>query len=153
MAKGERSKIAERMQRGKRQRAREGKIVRAGRPPLGFVYAGHSYRVDEPTMILVRRIFSLAAGGESLWRINKTFESEGIVTSGSTYKGPSRQQVLGAIGVRILQVRLQTRGAGYSQAWPQLPVLRLLPVRARWVRERQVDACGQVRARGLLGSA
>jgi site-specific DNA recombinase len=34
MAKGERSKIAERMQRGKRQRAREGKIVPAGRPPL-----------------------------------------------------------------------------------------------------------------------
>jgi site-specific DNA recombinase len=90
MAKGERSKIAERMQRGKRQRAREGRIVPAGKPPLGYVYAGDSYRVDEPNMVLVRRIFSLAAGGVSLWRIKKTFESEGILTPGSTYKGPSR---------------------------------------------------------------
>ena len=90
MAKGERSKTAERMQRGKRQRAREGKIVPAGRPPLGFIYAGDSYQVDEPNMILVRRIFSLAAGGESLWKIKKIFEREGIPTPGSTYKGPSR---------------------------------------------------------------
>jgi site-specific DNA recombinase len=90
MAKGERSKIAERMQRGKRQRAREGKIVPAGRPPLGYEYVGGTYRIDESNMVLVRRIFSLAAGGMSLWRIKKTFESEGILTPGSTYKGPSR---------------------------------------------------------------
>ena len=45
MAKDERSKIAERMQRGQRQRAREGKIVPAGRPPLGYEYAGYAYRV------------------------------------------------------------------------------------------------------------
>ncbi len=90
MAKGERSKIAERMQRGKRQRAREGKIVPAGRPPLGFEYTGASYRIDEPNMIRVRRIFALAAGGENLWRIKKTFEGEGIPTPGSTYRGPSR---------------------------------------------------------------
>ena len=90
MAKGERSKIAERMQRGKRQRAREGKIVPAGRPPLGYEYAGDAYRVDKAAMVLVRRIFELSASGESLWRIKKTFESEGILTPGSTYKGPSR---------------------------------------------------------------
>lgn len=90
MAKGERSKIAERMQRGKRQRAREGKIVPAGRPPLGYEYVGDTYWIDESNMVLVRRVFSLAAGGMSLWRIKKTFESEGILTPGSTYKGPSR---------------------------------------------------------------
>ena len=71
MAKGERSKIAERMQRGKRQRAREGKIVPAGRPPLGYEYAGDAYRVDKAAMVLVRRIFELSASGESLWRIKK----------------------------------------------------------------------------------
>jgi site-specific DNA recombinase len=90
MAKGERSKTAERMQRGKRQRAREGKIVPAGKSPLGYEYVDGAYRIDEANMVLVRRIFSLAAGGESLWRIKKTFESEGILTPGSTYKGPSR---------------------------------------------------------------
>jgi hypothetical protein len=41
-------------------------------------------------MVLVRGIFELSASGESLWRIKKTFYSEGILTPGSTYKGPSR---------------------------------------------------------------
>jgi site-specific DNA recombinase len=89
MAKGERSKIAERTQRGKRQRAREGKIVPAGKPPLGYEYADDAYRVDEANMVLVRRMFALAASGEGLWKIKKAFEREGIRTPGSTYKGPS----------------------------------------------------------------
>lgn len=85
-SKGERKDIARRMQRGKRQRAREGKIVPAGRPPLGYVYAGDSYRVDEPNMILVRRVFALSATGDGLWKIKKALESEGIRTPGSTVK-------------------------------------------------------------------
>jgi site-specific DNA recombinase len=86
MAKGERRKTAERMQRGKRQRAREGKIVPAGRPPFGFDYdpAIANYRVNERDMRVVRRIFGMAANGTSLHRIRKTFEDEGLTTAGST---------------------------------------------------------------------
>ncbi len=89
IAKGERTKTAERMQRGKRQRAREGKIVPAGRAPLGYVYADGTYRVDEAGMILVRRIFALSAAGNGLWTVRNTFKDEGIRTPGSNRKGPS----------------------------------------------------------------
>jgi site-specific DNA recombinase len=86
MAKGERRKTAERMQRGKRQRAREGKIVPAGRPPYGFSYdpVAANYRINEEDMRVVRRIFQMAANGTSLHRIRKTFEGEGLTTAGST---------------------------------------------------------------------
>lgn len=66
IAKGERTKTAERMQRGKRQRAREGKIVPAGRAPLGFNYADGAYRVDESDMMIVRKVFVLSAAGNGL---------------------------------------------------------------------------------------
>ena len=91
MAKGERSKTAERMQRGKRQRAREGKIVPAGRAPLGFVYADGAYRVDEPDMMIVRKVFELSAAGNGLWTIKRALEGEGIRTAGSNRVGPSEK--------------------------------------------------------------
>jgi site-specific DNA recombinase len=86
LSKYERALITERTRRGKLRRAKEGKIVPAGRPPLGFVYANDRYEVDEPSMRLVRRIFEMAANGTSLHRIRKTFEDEGITTAGSTRK-------------------------------------------------------------------
>ena len=89
IAKGERTKTAERMQRGKRQRAREGKIVPAGRAPLGFVYADGAYRVDEADMQIVRKVFELSAAGNGLWTIRKTLKNDGIRTPGSNRKGPS----------------------------------------------------------------
>src|SRR5215213_329451 len=89
-SKGERKDIARRMQRGKRQRAREGKIVPAGRPPLGYVYESDSYKLDEASMLVVRRIFALAADGKGLYRIKRTLEQEGVLTPGSTYKQPSK---------------------------------------------------------------
>ena len=89
IAKGERTKTAERMQRGKRQRAREGKIVPAGRAPLGFVYADGAYRVDEADMQIVRKVFELSAAGNGLWTIRNTLKDDGIRTPGSNRKGPS----------------------------------------------------------------
>ena len=91
MAKGERSKTAERMQRGKRQRAREGKIVPAGRAPLGFVYADGAYRVDKSDMMIVRKVFELSAAGNGLWTIKRALEGEGIRTAGSNRVGPSEK--------------------------------------------------------------
>lgn len=54
----------------------------AGAPPHGFTYdkrAGN-YVVDEASMITVRRIFGLVAGGYSLHKVRRTFESEGLRT-------------------------------------------------------------------------
>jgi len=89
IAKEERAQTAKRMQRGKRQRAREGKIVPAGRAPLGFVYADGAYRIDESDMLIVRKVFELSAAGNGLWTIRNTFKNEGIRTPGSNRKGPS----------------------------------------------------------------
>ena len=88
VAKYERVLITERTRRGKLRRAKEGKVVPAGSPPYGFVYDKTlgNYRVDQPTMRVVRRIFELAANGTSLHRIRKTFENEAIPTAnGSRY--------------------------------------------------------------------
>jgi hypothetical protein len=76
------------MQRGKRQRAREGKVVPAGRAPYGFSYdtTTGSFKVVEDDMRIVRRVFDLAAHGTSLHRIRRILESEGIRTPGSTRK-------------------------------------------------------------------
>lgn len=58
----------------------------AGTPPLGFTYSDGAYHVHEPTMRTVRRIFQLSASGESLHRIRKTLEAEGIRTTGNAIK-------------------------------------------------------------------
>lgn len=54
----------------------------AGSPPYEFPYGKgiDDYRVDEPTMRVVWRIFVLVAGGISLHRIHKTLEDEAILT-------------------------------------------------------------------------
>jgi hypothetical protein len=56
--------------------------VPAGSPPYEFPYGKgiDDYRVDEPTMRVVWRIFVLVAGGISLHRIHKTLEDEAILT-------------------------------------------------------------------------
>jgi site-specific DNA recombinase len=63
MAKMERSVTARRTRRGREQRAREGKVVGAGSPPLGFCFNAErtNFVVDEETMPLVRRVFRLVA--------------------------------------------------------------------------------------------
>ena len=83
VAKYERVLITERTRRGKLRRAKEGKVVPAGRPPYGFTYDKGlgNYRVDERTMRVVRRIFEMAASDTSLHRIRKTFEDEAIPTA------------------------------------------------------------------------
>ena len=55
----ERKKIAERMNRGKRRKAREGKIVAGPRPNYGFRFNEErdGYLIDEEMMALIRRIF------------------------------------------------------------------------------------------------
>src|SRR5215212_809366 len=80
----ERKKIAERMNRGKRRKAREGKIVAGPRPNYGFRFneKRDRYLVDEEKMALIRRIFRMVGlEGMALNRVRHTLEREGIQTS------------------------------------------------------------------------
>ena len=80
----ERKKIAERMNRGKRRKAREGKIVAGPRPNYGFRFNEErdGYLIDEEKMALIRRIFRMVGSeGMALNRVRHTLEREGIRTS------------------------------------------------------------------------
>jgi site-specific DNA recombinase len=84
IAAWERKKIAERMNRGKRRKAREGKVVAGPRPNYGFRFNERrdGYLVDEDKMAVVRRIFRMVgAEGMTLNATRRTLEKEGIPTS------------------------------------------------------------------------
>jgi site-specific DNA recombinase len=92
VAAWERKKIAERMNGGKRRKAREGKIVAGPRPHYGFRFneARDGYLIDEEKMAVVRRIFCMVGSeGLALNRVRHTLEREGVTTS-SGRRGWSR---------------------------------------------------------------
>ncbi len=80
LAKFERAKTAERTQRGRLRKARQGKILRNSRALYGFKHddTGEGYVVDEAEMRVVRRIFRLVSEGKTLYRVKRTLESEGV---------------------------------------------------------------------------
>src|SRR5215217_1793230 len=77
----ERKKIAERMNRGKVRKAREGKIVAGPRPNYGYRFneSRDAYLVDEEKMVVARRVFEMVgAKGMTLNSVRRAFEDEGI---------------------------------------------------------------------------
>lgn len=83
MAKMERSVTARRTRRGREQRAREGKVVGAGSPPLGYRFnadrTGLIVDEDAHGMPLVRRIFRLMAEeGYGIATVKKALERDGV---------------------------------------------------------------------------
>src|SRR5918995_2506413 len=85
LAKYERTKVAQRTQRGKLRRAREGKVAGGGSPPYGFAYneARDNYVVVEETMANVRRIVRMVGvEGCTIYAVKVTFDREGIPTPG-----------------------------------------------------------------------
>ncbi|MBV9454144.1 MAG: recombinase family protein [Rubrobacter sp.] len=93
IAAWERKKIAERMNRGKRRKAREGKVVAGPRPNYGFRFNENrdGYLVDEATMSVIKRIFCMVgAEGMTLNAARCALEREGIL-SPSGRRGWSRQ--------------------------------------------------------------
>jgi site-specific DNA recombinase len=82
LAKYERAKTAERTRRGKLRKAREGKHLRTPQPPLGFRYAGtgDGLVVYEPEMVVVEKIFEMAAAGLGLRAIQTRLHSAGMTT-------------------------------------------------------------------------
>jgi site-specific DNA recombinase len=82
LAKYERAKIAERSRRGLLKKAREGWIVGIARPKYGFKYNEERDRfvVDEPQMLVVQKIFRLAAEGLGVRAIQRRLYQEKIRT-------------------------------------------------------------------------
>src|ERR671921_1470321 len=95
----ERKKIAERMNRGKRRKAREGKLVACPQSDYGFRYndARDGYEVDEVRMALVRRIFRMVGvEGMTLNAVAGRFEAEGIPAprGGRTWNRPTLRKFI-----------------------------------------------------------
>ena len=84
IAAWERKKIAERMNRGKRRKAREGKIVAGPRPNYGFHFNEErdGYLIDEEKMP--------SSGGSSGWWVRRAWRSTGCVIPwrGMAYEPP-----------------------------------------------------------------
>ena len=81
IAAWERKKIAERMNRGKRRKAKEGKVIAGPTPDYGFRYneSRDGYVVDEEQMFIIRRIFRwIGVEGATLNTVRRTLEKEGI---------------------------------------------------------------------------
>ncbi len=94
IARYERLKIAERSRRGKMRKARQGEIIANRQPVYGFRFTEDrkGYEVDSETMLVVRRIFEMVAGGASLFSVKRTLDREGIPTpsSGHPTRGDGR---------------------------------------------------------------
>jgi site-specific DNA recombinase len=85
IAAWERKKIAERMNRGKRRKAREGKLVACPQSDYGFRYndTRDGYEVFPPKMALVQRIFRMVGiEGMTMNAVARRFEAEGIPSPG-----------------------------------------------------------------------
>src|ERR687890_226452 len=85
LGKYERAKTAERSRRGKRRKAREGKVIAIHSPNYGFRYNAtrDGYEVDEETMRVVRRIFRMVGAEHStLYAVKRTLERENVPTPG-----------------------------------------------------------------------
>jgi len=80
LAKYERAKVAERSRRGTLRKAREGKIIATMKPPYGFRYnqARDGLIVYEPEMLVVEKIFRLAAEGLGTKAIQTRLYREGV---------------------------------------------------------------------------
>ncbi len=77
----EREKIIERTQRGRVAKLRSGKLAGNTPPPYGYRFADETkaaYAVDDTTVLIVRRIFALAAGGMTLRGIGALLAREGV---------------------------------------------------------------------------
>jgi site-specific DNA recombinase len=95
----ERFMIADRMRRGKRSKAKQGKLVASPQSDYGFRYneARDGYEVDELKMALVRRVFRMVGvEGMSLNAVAGRLEAEGIPApqGGRTWNGPTLRKFI-----------------------------------------------------------
>jgi site-specific DNA recombinase len=95
----ERFMIADRMRRGKRSKAKQGKLVASPQSDYGFRYneVRDGYEVHELKMALVRRVFRMVGvEGMSLNAVGKRLEAEGIPAprGGRTWNRPTLRKLI-----------------------------------------------------------
>jgi len=83
-AEWEREQITERTTAGRREKARQGKVIAGRLPDYGFRFGSdrESYEVDEEAMVVVRRIFSELASGASVTGICTALDAECVPPPG-----------------------------------------------------------------------
>ena len=81
LAEEQRREIAKETRRGRMQRARSGRVV-AGVPPFGFRFNADNtnFVVSEAEMAVVRRVFSMVAGGTGLNGVKNALQEDGTAT-------------------------------------------------------------------------
>jgi site-specific DNA recombinase len=79
-AEWEREQITERTTAGRREKARQGKIIAGRLPDYGFRFGPErdSYEVVEEEMVVVRRIFSELASGTSVNGVCAALDADGV---------------------------------------------------------------------------
>jgi site-specific DNA recombinase len=95
----ERFMIADRMRRGKRSKAKQGKLVASPQSDYGFRYneARDGYEVDELKMALVRRVFRMVGvEGMTLNAVARRLQDEGIPApqGGRTWNRPTLRKFI-----------------------------------------------------------
>jgi site-specific DNA recombinase len=80
IAEYERAKISERHRRGALTKARNGKVVGAGRPTFGYTYRNDEYLIDESQARVVRMIYDWYVEGVSIRGIARKLQNKGIKT-------------------------------------------------------------------------
>ncbi|HEV2121149.1 MAG TPA: recombinase family protein, partial [Chloroflexota bacterium] len=136
-AKIEHEKIKERTLRGKRARLEAGKLLHGKRPAFGYQWnADHTaYEPDPSTAPVLRRIFALLAGGETLRGTANRLNAEGIVPpSGQLpwratlihYIATNPRYIGQAIGWRTVEIRDKQTGKRNNLPRPEAEQI-LLP--------------------------
>jgi Recombinase zinc beta ribbon domain/Recombinase len=71
------------------RKAREGKLLRNSRAHYGFKHdeTGESYVVDEEEMRVVRRIFCAIAEGQTIYRVKRSLEIDGVAPPANGERG------------------------------------------------------------------
>jgi site-specific DNA recombinase len=95
----ERFMIADRMRRGKRSKAKQGKLIASPQSDYGFRYneTRDGYEVDELKMALVRRVFRMVGvEGMTLNAVGARLEAEGIPSprGGRTWNRPTLRKFI-----------------------------------------------------------
>ena len=91
-AEWEREQITERTTAGRREKARQGKIIAGRLPDYGFRYGQErdSYEVVQEEMIVVRRIISALASGTSVNGVCAALDADGVPPPARGRSGSAR---------------------------------------------------------------
>lgn len=153
-ASKERADIAKRMMLGKREKAREGKLVQGGTAPYGYRIVGKGrdarLEIHEEEAATVRRMFDLFTGKDgrpvSLRALSRMLNSEGVPPPGHKRKDGSKRWAYNHIGRRIIKHRRYIGEFSYDGIDISRPDLAIIDM-ATWRAAQRRMADNKKRAR------